>query len=96
MVGVGVELTDSLVAVIVAEPNATAVTVTEAPFAPTVNTALLLDLQVMMRPLSTLLLASFVTPANCWVLPITIGVVGADIVTEATGASDTAMDDVPV
>jgi hypothetical protein len=48
----------SLVAVMVALPAATAVT---SPDADTVPIAVLLELQVMTRPVSTLLLASRVT-----------------------------------
>jgi|SRR6476661_8899737 hypothetical protein len=96
IVGVGLELTDSLVAVIVAVPRPTAVTVAGDPLEVTVNTAVLLEVQLIVRPVSGLPLASFVVAVSCWVLPITIGVVGVDTVTEATGASDTVMDDVPV
>jgi hypothetical protein len=53
IVGVGVELIDSLVAVIVAVPTPTAVTVAGDPLADTVRTAVLLDIHVTMRPAST-------------------------------------------
>jgi hypothetical protein len=56
---------DSLVPVIVAVPVPTAVTVAEEPLALTVRTAVLLDNQVMVRPVSTLSFASFVTAVNC-------------------------------
>jgi hypothetical protein len=65
IVGVGLELTVSLVAVIVAVPRATAVTVAGVPFALTVSTAVLLELQSTVRPASTLSFASFVTAVNC-------------------------------
>ena len=50
---VGLEFTDSLVAVIVACPTPIAVTVAGEPLALTVSTVGLLDTQVMVRPLST-------------------------------------------
>ena len=53
IVGVGLELTVSLVAVIVAVPTLTAVTVACEPLALTVRTAVLLDAQVITRPLRT-------------------------------------------
>ena len=65
IVGVGLELTDSLVAVIVAVPTPTAVTVAGEPLALAVSTALLLDAHVIVRPLSVLPFASFVTAVNC-------------------------------
>jgi hypothetical protein len=63
--GVAAELTDSLLAVIVAVPTPTAVTVVGLPFALTVNTAGLLEPQVIVRPVSTLPLASFVVAVSC-------------------------------
>jgi hypothetical protein len=65
MAGVGLELTDSLVAVIVAAPTPTAVTVAGDPFALTVSTALLLETQLMTRPVSGFPLTSFVTAVSC-------------------------------
>ena len=65
MVGVGLELTDSLVAVIVAAPTPTAVTVAGLPLALTVRTAVLLDAQVIARPVSTLPFASLVVAVSC-------------------------------
>lgn len=57
----------SLVAVIVAEPAATAVT---SPDADTVPIAVLLELHVTTRPVRTLLLASRVTAESCTVAPV--------------------------
>jgi hypothetical protein len=97
--GVGAEVADSLIAVIVAVPTPTAVTVV-VPLVPlagfTVNTAVLLDAHVTVRPLSTLLAASCNVDVSCWVPPTTIGVVGAESVTVVTGASDTVIEAVPI
>jgi hypothetical protein len=94
---------DSLVAVIVAVPGPTAVSVTVAPLevltelaALTVSTEELLETQFTGRPTSVLLLASFGTAVSTWVPPTTIGVVGAESVTEETGAGVTVIVDVPV
>jgi hypothetical protein len=84
--GVGFELIDSLVAVIIAVPTPTAVTVTGEPFGLTVSTAVLLEVQVMVRPVSRLPLASLVVAVSCCVPPTIIGVVGAETATVATGA----------
>jgi hypothetical protein len=65
--GVGLEATDSLVAVIVAVPGATAVTVAGVPFALTVSTALLLETQLMTRPVTRFPFASRVVAVTCWV-----------------------------
>jgi hypothetical protein len=65
IVGVGLELTDSLVAVIVAVPRPTAVTVAGDPLALTVNTALLLETQVIVRPVRRLPFASLVVAVSC-------------------------------
>jgi len=89
MVGVGLEFTDSLVAVIVAVPTPTAVTVAGLPLALTVRTAVLLDAQVIARPVSTLPFASFVVAVSCCVPPTPIGVDGVETVTEATGTGVT-------
>jgi hypothetical protein len=67
IVGVGLELTDSLVAVIVAVPTPAAVTVTGEPLALTVSTAVLLDAHVIVRPVSTLPFESFVVAVSCCV-----------------------------
>jgi hypothetical protein len=94
--GVGLELTDSLVAVIVAAPTPTAVTVAGEPLALTVNTAVLLETHAIVRPVTTLPFASLVVAVSCCVPPTIIGVVGADTVTVATGASDTVIEDAPL
>jgi hypothetical protein len=64
IVGVGAELTDSLVAVIVAVPTPAAVTVAGEPLALTVSTAVLLETQVIVRPVSRLLFASLVVAVS--------------------------------
>jgi hypothetical protein len=90
----------SLVAVIVAVPGPAAVTVTAVPLGPvsglTVSTAVLLEVQPIVRPASTLPFESFVTAVSDCVPPTTIGVVGAESVTELTGASITVIEEVPV
>src|SRR5205823_1299894 len=63
-----VPATPSLVAVIVAPPNATAVT---TPLVETLAMDGALDDHVTVRPLSTLLLASLVSAANWSVVPTT-------------------------
>src|SRR5437868_1163300 len=80
----------------VAWPTPAAVTVTVAPVevlteleALRESTAELLDAQLTVRPVNTLLFASFVVAVSCWVAPTIIGVVGAETVTEATGAGVT-------
>jgi len=97
--GVGRELTDSLIAVIVAVPTPTAVTVV-VPFVELagliVSTDVLLESQLTVRPVSVLLSASLSVAVSTCVPPTTIGVVGAESVTVATEASATVMDDVPV
>ena len=89
----------SLVAVIVAVPTPTAVTVV-VPFVElaglTVNTDVLLETQLTVRPVRTLLAASLVTAVSDWVPPTTIGVGSDERVTELTGASVTVIADVPV
>jgi hypothetical protein len=67
IVGVGLELTDSLVAVTVAVPTATAVTVAGEPVPLIVRTAVLLDTQVMARPVRTFPFASLVVAVSCCV-----------------------------
>jgi hypothetical protein len=97
--GVGVELTDSLVAVIVAVPTPTAVTVVVPMLEVTgltVSTAVLLETQFTERPLSALLAASRSVAVSCCAPPTTIGVVGVEIVTVLIGASITVIEDVPV
>jgi hypothetical protein len=93
----------SLVAVIVAVPGPAAVTVTVAPLevltelaALTVSTAVLLETQFTVRPARMLLLPSFGVAVNTCVPPATIGVVGAESITVATGTGFTVIEDVPV
>ena len=93
---VGLEVTDSLVAVIVAEPTPTAVTVTWDPLELTVRTELLLDTHVTLRPVSTLPFASFAVAVSCCVPPTIIGVEGTYTVTDATGAGVTVRVALPV
>jgi hypothetical protein len=97
--GVGVELTVSLVAVIVAVPTPTAVTVV-VPFVElagvTVSTAVLLEVQSTVRPVRIVPTASLVVAVSDCILPTTIGVVGAESVTELTGAGVTVIEDVPL
>jgi hypothetical protein len=93
---VGAELTDSLVAVMVAVPVPTAVTVAGEPLELTVRTAALLETQVIIRPVSTPPLASLVVAVNCCVPPTIIGVVGAETVTVATGAGVTVIVALPL
>jgi hypothetical protein len=73
----------SLNAVIVAVPAAMVVT---RPDPETVLTAVLLELQVTTRPVSTLLFASRVTAESCTVPPTTRVEVAGDTDTDATGA----------
>jgi hypothetical protein len=95
---------DSLVAVIVAVPALTAVTVTAAPLdvlnelaTLTESTAGLLETQFTVRPESVVPLPSFGVAVSTCVSPTTTtGVVGAESVTVATGASVTVIKDVPV
>jgi hypothetical protein len=94
---------DSLVAVIVAAPAPTAVTVTVAPLAVltelaalTVSTDVLLDTQLTVRPESRLLLPSFGIAVSTCVPPTSIGVVGDESDTVATDTNATVTDDVPV
>jgi len=89
IVGVGVELIDSLVAVIVAVPTPTAVTVAGEPEALTVSTDALLDTHVIARPPSTFPFASLVVAVSCCIWPTIIGVVGGETVTDATEAGFT-------
>jgi hypothetical protein len=84
----------SLVAVITTGPPAA--TPVTRPVASTVATALLLELHVTVRPLSTVPFASFVTAVSCCVPPTTMLAVGGVTVTVATGARATAIKDVPV
>ena len=86
----------SLVAVMVAEPATRALT---SPEPETVATIVLLDDQVMVRPVRTLPLASRVTADSCTVPPtVRLGAVG-DTETDATGTGAGAVTvtaDVPV
>src|SRR5437763_4779529 len=85
---VALPLWPSLVAVIVAEPVVTPVT---SPTALTVAIAPALLLQLTLRPLSTLPLASFSTALSCSVCPdVTLAVVGLTVTT-ATGAVEAAV-----
>jgi hypothetical protein len=97
--GVGAELTVSLVAVIVAVPTPAAVTVV-VPFVElaglTVSTAVLLETQFTVRPVSTVPFTSLVTAVSTCVPPTTMGVAGVESVTMLTGASVTVIEDVPV
>jgi hypothetical protein len=89
----------SLVAVIVAVPTPTAVTVVVPSVelaGLTVKTAVLLDTQLTVRPVTTLSAPFLVSAVSDCVPPITIGVVGEESVTVATGASVTVMEEVPV
>jgi hypothetical protein len=76
------EVLPSLEAVIVAEPAATAVA---SPDPDTVAIPLLLELQLITRPVSTLLLASRVTAESCTVPPICRLAVAGDTDIDATG-----------
>jgi len=80
-VTVAASCTPSLVALIVAEPTATAVA---SPLPSTVTPALF-DAHVIARPVSVLLLASFNVAANCCVAPTVRLGLGGLIVTDATG-----------
>jgi hypothetical protein len=85
----------SLVAVIVVAPAPTAVT---KPFASTVAAAVLLDVHVTTRPVSTLFAASRSVAVSCCVsvIPTTrLAEVGVTV-TVLTGASVTVIEDVPV
>src|SRR5712692_407432 len=72
----------SLVAAIVAAPSARPVT---RPLADTVATALLLVVQVTVRPLSGLPFASLGVAVSCTVAPTRTTAVAGLIVTDATG-----------
>ena len=87
-----VPLFPSLVAVIVADPAATAVT---RPPAETVATAGALLDHVMTRPLSTLPAESFVVALSCAVPPTTTLAVAGATVTVATGTTVTVIDELP-
>jgi hypothetical protein len=88
-------LLPSLVALIIAgPPAATPATMPLAAF--TVATVVLFELQVIERPVSTLLLASFVVAVSCWPAPPATRVSEAGLtVTVATGTSVTVMAAVP-
>jgi hypothetical protein len=85
----------SLVAVIVVLPAATDVT---RPFGSTVAASLLLETQVIVRPVSTLPFASLVTAVNCCVgvIPRTRVTVPGLTVTVATGAIVTVIEEEPL
>jgi hypothetical protein len=82
-----VAFTLSLVAVITADPAATPVT---KPVLETVAAAVLFELQVIVRPVSTLLLASRVVAVSCVVCP-TIMELAPLTVTDATGVGAAAV-----
>jgi hypothetical protein len=91
-------LTDSVVAVMVAVPGPAAVTVTVAPLNVlselaelTVNTAVLLETQVTVRPSRLTFPASFGVAVRDCVPPTVIGMVGADSVSEVTGCGLTVI-----
>src|SRR5450759_1986308 len=72
----------SLVAVMFAEPAPTALM---RPDVETVQTLVSLELQLITRPVSTLLFASRVTAESCTVPPTWTPAVAGDTVTDATG-----------
>src|SRR5512146_1125278 len=84
----------SLVAVIVATPAAPPVAVPLDELI--VATVVLLELQVIVRPVSTFPFASFVTAVNVWVWFWTMVAAVGWTVTVATGTGVTVTDDVPV
>jgi hypothetical protein len=83
----------SLVAVMVTDPAATAVTM---PLAETIATAGALLDHVTMRPVSTLPAESVVTAPSCTVFPIVMLVLGGVTLTELTGTTVTVMVAVPL
>src|ERR1043165_4391251 len=86
-------LLPSLVAVIVAEPAATAVT---SPVADTEATPLALLDQLTTRPVRTLFAESFVVAESCCVAPIRSVAELGETVTEATGTTVTVSVAVPL
>jgi hypothetical protein len=92
-VTVDVPVFPSLVAVIVAVPGATAVTV---PLGATVATPVLLDVHATVRSVSTLPAASFVVAASVPVWPVCNDNVGGATVTDATGTAVTVTTAVPL
>ena len=93
---VDVPVLPSLVAVTCTLPATSAVT---RPDAETPAMLVLAELQVMTRPVSTLLLASRVTAESCWVAPICTLALDGETVTDATGAGAgavTVMGSVPL
>src|SRR5437773_7795583 len=88
-----VPLRPSLVAVIVAEPAATPDT---SPPPLTVATAVLLLLQVTVRPVSALPLPSLGVAVSGIVPPVATLAVAGLTVTDATGTCTTVMADVPL
>jgi hypothetical protein len=79
----------SLVAVICEEPAASAVT---RPVAETLATPVLLDDQVTVRPVRTLLFASYVVAVPCALCPTVKELSGRETVTDATGAVEVESD----
>jgi hypothetical protein len=65
IMGVGLELTDSLVAVIVADPTPIAVSVAGEPLGLTVSTEELLEDHLIVRPGSAFPFASLVVAVSC-------------------------------
>jgi hypothetical protein len=103
IVGVVAAGADSLIALIVAVPAPAAVTVTVAPLAVlteletlTVSTAVLLDTQLTVRPLSAVPPASLGVAVRICVAPNAIGVTGVDRVKLATGTGFTVIALVPL
>src|SRR5436190_2243475 len=96
--GIAITVTDddpdfpSLVAVTVAVPGVTPVT---TPVVDTVATAVLLELHVTTRPVSTAPLASFSVAVSAPVCPTMIELVAGETATVATGAGVTVTAEVP-
>jgi hypothetical protein len=82
-----------LVAVMFATPPASAVT---TPVPDRVATEVLSEVQVTVRPVSTLLLASSSVALACDVCPAIMGVGVSETVTVATGTSETVTVEVPL
>src|SRR2546425_12903276 len=89
-----VPLCPSLVAVIVIGPPAATPVTSPLPF--TLAIALLLDCQVMTRPVNGLPFASLGVAVRCTVLPTATPAVAGVTVNDATGTGVTVMADVPL
>jgi hypothetical protein len=94
---------DSLVAVMIAVPTLAAVTVIVAPLEELTEleelserTAGLLETQLTVRPVNTPPLASFGIAVSCCDWPSTAGVVGAEMVSDATGTGTTETAALPL